>query len=65
MGSEFTIDLYAPDQETAEQWMALSFEEIDRIEDLLSNYRPTSELSRISREAGNGSVTTDPDVCVS
>jgi FAD:protein FMN transferase len=61
MASEFTIDLYAPDQETAEQWMALSFEEIDRIEDLLSNYRPTSELSRISREAGNGPVTTDPE----
>ncbi len=61
MGSEFSIDLYAPDQETAERWMEASFEEIDRIEDLLSNYRPTSELSRISREAGNGPVTTDPE----
>lgn len=62
MGSEFSIDLYAPDQETAERWMEASFEEIDRIEDLLSNYRPTSELSRISREAGNGPVTTDPEM---
>jgi thiamine biosynthesis lipoprotein len=61
MGSEFSIDLYAPDQETAERWMEASFEEIDRIEDLLSNYRPTSELSRISREAGKGRVTTDPE----
>jgi thiamine biosynthesis lipoprotein len=61
MGSEFSIDLYAPDKETAEQWMELSFDEVDRIEDLLSNYRPTSELSRISREAGNGPVTTDPE----
>lgn len=61
MGSEFSIDLYAPNRETAERWMEASFEEIDRIEDLLSNYRPASELSRISREAGNGPVTTDPE----
>ena len=61
MGSEFAIDLYAPDDETAEQWMQASFDEIDRLEDLLSNYRPTSELSRVSREAGKGPVTTDPE----
>lgn len=61
MGSVFTIDLYAPDQEIAQQWMQLSFDEVDRIEALLSNYRPTSELSRISREAGDHPVTTDPE----
>ncbi|WP_263365994.1 FAD:protein FMN transferase [Edaphobacter bradus] len=61
MGSEFTIDLYAPDQESAERSLELAFEEVDRIEDLLSNYRPTSELSRISREAGAAPVTTDPE----
>ena len=61
MGSEFSIDLYAPNQETADRWMQLSFEEVDRIEALLSNYRPSSELSRISREAGAHPVTTDPE----
>jgi thiamine biosynthesis lipoprotein len=61
MGSEFVIDLYAPDAETAEQWMQTAFDEVDRLEDLLSNYRPTSELSRVSREAGKGPVTTDPE----
>jgi thiamine biosynthesis lipoprotein len=61
MGSEFSIELYAPNQETADQWMQLSFEEVDRIEALLSNYRPSSELSRISREAGSHPVTTDPE----
>ncbi|QNI35941.1 FAD:protein FMN transferase [Edaphobacter albus] len=61
MGSEFTIDIYAPNQETAEEWMQGAFDEIDRLEDLLSNYRPTSELSRISREAAKGPVTTDPE----
>jgi thiamine biosynthesis lipoprotein len=61
MGTVFTIDLYAPDQETAQEWMQLSFNEVDRIEALLSNYRSTSELSRINREAANHAVTTDPE----
>jgi len=39
----------------------LAFEEIDRLEALLSNYRPSSELSRISREAGSIPVVTDPE----
>ena len=34
----------------------LAFEEIDRLEALLSNYRPSSELSRISREAGSAQI---------
>ena len=61
MGTIFTIDLNVPDQATAEQDMDLAFEEIDRLEALLSNYRPSSELSRISREAGVAPVVTDPE----
>jgi thiamine biosynthesis lipoprotein len=61
MGTIFTIDLNVPDQATAEQDMDLAFEEIDRLEALLSNYRPSSELSRISREAGSAPVVTDPE----
>jgi FAD:protein FMN transferase len=61
MGTIFTIDLYMADQATAEQDMDLAFEEIDRLEALLSNYRPSSELSRISREAGSAPVVTDPE----
>lgn len=61
MGTEFTIDLYSPDAATAEAEANLAFDEIDRLEDLLSNYKPSSELSRISREAGSGPVTTDPE----
>ena len=61
MGTEFTIDLYARDERTAEAEANLAFDEVDRLEDLLSNYKPSSELSRISREAGKGPVTTDPE----
>ncbi|HZY63064.1 MAG TPA: FAD:protein FMN transferase [Edaphobacter sp.] len=61
MGTVFTIDVYAPDQQTADEWMQMSFDEIDRIEALLSNYRSSSELSRINREAADHAVTTDPE----
>ena len=61
MGTEFTLDLYAKDEATATQIADEAFEEIDRLETLLSNYRPSSELSRISREAGNSPITTDPE----
>jgi thiamine biosynthesis lipoprotein len=61
MGTEYAIDLYARDEQTAQQLFDAAFEEVDRLDALLSNYRPSSELSRISRDAGAGPVTTDPE----
>jgi len=62
MGTTFTIYLYAADQATASEQFENAFEEIERIEEALSNYRESSELSRINREAARGPVTTDPEV---
>jgi FAD:protein FMN transferase len=62
MGTVFTIYLYAGDQSHAEPIFEIAFEEIERVEQALSNYRPSSELSRINRLAGAGPVTTDPEV---
>lgn len=61
MGTEFSLDLYLDDEDEAVKLAGVAFDEIDRLEDLLSNYRPSSELSRISREAGIAPVTTDPE----
>lgn len=61
MGTEFTIDLYAKDEATAQAVASVAFDELDRLEDLLSNYKPSSELSRISRDAAAGPVITDPE----
>ena len=61
MGTVFTIECYAVDSESAARITDAAFEEIDRVEELLSNYRPSSELSRISREAEFGAVVTDPE----
>jgi thiamine biosynthesis lipoprotein len=61
MGTVFTIECYMSDRESADQVMDAAFEEISRLEALLSNYQPSSELSRVSREAGDGPVVTDPE----
>ena len=62
MGTEFTVAAYGRDSkflaETAEQ----VFEEIDRIDEQMSNYKPESELSQINREAASHPVLVDPSL---
>jgi thiamine biosynthesis lipoprotein len=62
MGTTFTVYLYSSDRQTATAAFDAAFEEIERIEEALSNYRSTSELSRINRLAARQPVTTDPEV---
>jgi thiamine biosynthesis lipoprotein len=62
MGTDFTLYLYGTDAARAAEISDEVFDEIDRVEQLLSNYRESSELSRINREAGRGEVTTDPEM---
>jgi len=62
MGTTFTIYLYSSDRGKATAAFDAAFDEIERIEEALSNYRSTSELSRINRLAASRPVTTDPEV---
>ena len=61
MGTTFTLVVYASSQQQADDFGALAFDEIDRLEALLSNYQPLSELSRINASAANAPVTTDAE----
>ena len=61
MGTEYSLYLYAASREDAETIARPVFEEVDRVDALLSNYRPDSELSRINRQAFDQPVTTDPE----
>lgn len=62
MGTEFSIYLYAEHPGTAKSLFEEAFLEIERVEQLLSTYRKTSELSRINRDAADGPVTLDPEM---
>ena len=62
MGTTFELHLYAADRARADALFEAAFEEIERVEAVFSNYRPTSELSRINRQAAGAPVVTDPEV---
>jgi thiamine biosynthesis lipoprotein len=61
MATEYSLYLYVDSSIEASNIAEPVFQEIDRVEDLLSNCRESSELSRINREAPLGEVTTDPE----
>ncbi len=54
MGTEFRLVLYAPGAEQARRAARAAFERIDRLNAVLSDYDPQSELSRLSATAGSG-----------
>ena len=62
MATTFTLYLYSNQADHAAEVSTEVFEEIDRIEQLLSNYRDSSELSRINRNAATGTVTVDREM---
>jgi thiamine biosynthesis lipoprotein len=62
MGTSFEIYLYAANRERAHELFEAAFDEIERVEQALSNYRSTSELSRINAKAAEAPVVTDPEV---
>ena len=54
MGTAFRIALYATDADHAERAASAAFQRIDEIDEALSDYKPTSEISRLSKTAGSG-----------
>ncbi len=56
MGSTYSLILYATDSDRMEQAAGAAFREADRIDALLSNYKATSEWSRINRSASQHPV---------
>jgi alpha-L-fucosidase len=62
MGTTAEVFLYAESPGRASELFEAAFVEIEEVEEALSTYRQTSEISRINREAGDGPVTTDPEV---
>lgn len=52
MGVRSEVTLYSADEPSARAAAVLAFDEINRLEDIFSDYRPKSELSRLSDQAG-------------
>jgi thiamine biosynthesis lipoprotein len=60
MGTTIRVVFYATSPEQAEQGRAAAFAVMKDVDDLMSDYKPDSELSRLSRAAGKGPQAVSP-----
>lgn len=62
MGTTYTIAAYGQNAQNLEALLDLAFEEVTRVDELLSNYKPNSELSQLNRLAAKGPQRTTPEM---
>jgi len=60
MGTVFTVVVYGSNRVYLEEVASQVFQEIDQLDDQMSNYKPESELSSINREAARHAVIVEP-----
>jgi len=56
MGSAYSVVVYGEDRTRMEEAVDAAFEEVHRLDEMLSNYKPASELSEINRKAAEQPV---------
>jgi len=62
MGTYAEVSLYAPNKEVATEAIKAALGEMERLDKLMSNYKPDSELSRVNRGAGKGTIDCDEEL---
>src|SRR4051812_46143584 len=62
MGSTYSIALYGYDRVRMEAAADAAFDEVRRLDDLLSNYKPESEWSQINRHAAEKPMKVSPEL---
>ena len=62
MACVYAIDAYGPDAGALPRILDEAFDEVDRIDRLMSHYKADSPLSRINRDAARMPVTVDPEL---
>jgi thiamine biosynthesis lipoprotein len=62
MGTIYTVVAYGRDKTSLSEAVGQVFEEIDQLDDQMSNYKPESELSGINRDAAQREVTVSPEL---
>ena len=61
MGTSVEITVSQTHSQRAEEAMAAAFREVERIDLLMSHYRPESEVSQITRQAGEKETQVSPE----
>jgi thiamine biosynthesis lipoprotein len=60
MGTVFTVAVYGRDRTFLSEVVEEVFDEVDRLDEQMSNYKPQSELSAINRTAASQPVLVEP-----
>ncbi|MEP7343189.1 MAG: FAD:protein FMN transferase [Acidobacteriota bacterium] len=62
MACTYSIVVYGDDVQPLRQIVDAAFDEVDRIDRLMSHYKPDSPLSRLNREAAKGPMKVEPEL---
>ena len=62
MACVYAIEAYGPDLPQLQHAVAEALDEVDRIDSLMSHYKPASALSRVNREAAQHPVVVEPEL---
>jgi thiamine biosynthesis lipoprotein len=62
MACVYAIEVYGPDAEALPRIADEAFDEVDRIDRLMSHYKADSALTRINRDAARRPVTVEPEL---
>jgi len=62
MACEYAIEAYGPDADRLPGIVDEAFDEVDRIDHLMSHYNANSPLSRVNREAAQHPVAVEPEL---
>lgn len=62
LGSPFEITVIAADTVKGEEFCTLAIEEVKRVENLISDWIPTSQISHVNQNAGLQAVKVDEEV---
>ncbi|HXA50086.1 MAG TPA: FAD:protein FMN transferase [Candidatus Acidoferrum sp.] len=62
MGSTYSIAVYGSDRVRMEAAIDAAFDEVRRLDDLLSNYKPASEWSEVNRDAAQKPVKVSAEL---
>ena len=62
MACVYAIEVYGADREALAASVEAAFDEVDRIDRVMSHYKAGSALSRLNREAAHGPVAVEPEL---
>src|SRR5262245_56228007 len=62
MGTRIAVELWASDRPRGDELITQVMDEMRRVDELMSTYKPTSQVSKVNAEAASHPVVVEPDL---